>query len=331
MGDAFAGTLTNTSIIELGGASNVSPMIEGDPQSFAIEFTAANTTGTSPTITITFTGWTGGAAGIIGASVSQTVADNSCTTLFPGTPTGIVAHLTGVTVASTPGSGLITLSSTGGTLTAGVTYCTELTYTSAVTNPTATGDYNVVVNDSTDSQTIAIDVLSSGANAYSITATVNPTFTMSEGASTDTFPGALSSSAVTVSAGITWTINTNAKSGWFVWAADATAGLHSTTASKTIASVVEPGAGNYAFASNTGAENYGLGVSADYTTNYQYLTSNHGGGLTTVATGFQEIATAGVPANNVQFVTHELANISPTTPPATDYTDTITLIGSGSF
>jgi hypothetical protein len=78
-----------------------------------------------------------------------------------------------------------------------------------------------------------------------------------------------------------------------------------------------------------GTEAYALGVSANNTANYAYGSSNAGGGLSNTA--FNEIATSNTTASNVTFVTHELADISGTTPPATDYTDTITLIGAGSF
>lgn len=320
---AFAGTLTASSVIEL-GASNANPMIVSDGQSLAIAFTTAGATGTNPSITLTFTGWTGGSAGSVNAT--QSISNTGCTAL-----TGASAGLPGTLSASGNAStGVITISSSGGSnsLSATTSYCTELTSTSAVTNPNTPGVYQVTINDGVDSQTDAIDVLSSGANAYSITAVVGQYFTMSLSGTTDSFSSNLSSSAVTTSTGITTTINTNAASGWFVWAEDANAGLKSTSASKTINSVST--GSNHAMNGGTiGTEAYALGVSADNTTNYAYGGGTTGGGLSTST--FNEIATNSSPASNVTFVTHELADISNTTPPATDYTDTITEIGAGSF
>jgi len=348
---AFAGTITNTSVIEMGGASNVNPMIVGDPQSLAIAFTPANTVSSGYTITLTFgyggTLWTQtstptSTSGVI-ASSGQTVANNSCTTL-----TGASSYITGSgagapSVSSSQAAGTITVTSAGsgdGTLTSGTSYCFELTDTSAVTNPTGAGDYNVNIATNSDNQTVAVDVLTAGANAYSITATIAPTFTMSLSGSTDSFSGNLSSSAVTTSTGITTTIATNAKSGWYLWAEDSNAGLKSTIAGYTIATV-STGA-NYSFSSHTGAEGYGLGVVTSgtetgitNTTNYAYGGGTTGSVLSTST--FNEIATATGPASGSSgsltdsIVTHELANILPTTPPATDYTDTITLIGASSF
>ena len=325
----LAGTLTASSVIELGGSGNASPMIVGDGQSLAIAFTtsASGGTGTNPSLTLTFTGWTGGSAGSV--NTTQSVSNGSCTTL-----TGASAGLPGTLSASGSGT-VITISSSGGSnsLSASTSYCTELTSTSAVTNPTTAGVYDVTINDSVDSQTDAIDVLSSGANAYTITGTVAPTFTMSLSGASDSFPSNLSATALTVSSGITTTISTNAASGWFVWAEDANAGLKSTSASTTIGTV--PTGANQTMNSGTygpGHAAYGLGVSgspAYNTANYAYNSGTTGGGLSNSI--FNEIATSSSAASNAQFTTHELANITNTTPPATDYTDTITEIGAGSF
>ena len=326
----FAGVLVNTSVIQLGGASNVNPMIVNDGQSLAIAFTTVGTTAANPSITLTFTGWnnTGSGASFTGAvNSTQTISNTGCTSL-----TGASAGLPGTLSASgatSGGNGIITISITGGSsLSATTSYCTELTSTTAVTNPGTAGDYNVTLNDSVDSVTVGIDVLNSGGNTYQVTAIINPTFTMSLSATTDSFTGPLSSSSATVTNGVTTTINTNALDGWFVWAKDSNAGLTSASAGHTINSVAC--GSNYNFAGNTGSDNYGLGVSANSTTNYNYqATHDHGSCLSN--TTFNEVATSNTVAANVQFVTHELANISSTSPAGTDYTDTITEIGAGSF
>jgi hypothetical protein len=326
---AFAGTLTNTAVVEMGGASNVSPMIQNLGQSLAIEFTPASTgtpnAGGSGQIQITFNSWSGGSAAV---NATQTVATNGCTTLFPSTPTAVPGSLT----ASGSGS-VITIASVT-SLTASTTYCTELTSTSAVTNGNA-GAYTVTVSTGLDSQTVALDVLSAGQNAYSITATVAPTFTMSLSSTTDSFSGNLTSASVTLSTGITTTVNTNAKTGWFVWIKDSNAGLTSTQASKTIPTV--PANTNETMNSGSygpGHEYYGLGAvtgtnSPTILAAYAYGGGTTGGGLS--SSTFYEVASHNVAANGDTFVTHELANITSTTPPATDYTDTLTEIGAGSF
>lgn len=317
MPKAFAGTLTATSIIEMGGVANVSPMIAATNQSLAIAFTTATAGATS--VTITFTGWTGGSAGSV--NTTQTISNTGCTAL-----TGASTGLPGAIAAA--GSGTAITISGVTALAATTSYCTELTSTSAVTNPTATGDYNVTITAGSDSQTVAVDVLSPGQNAYSITATIAPTFTMALSGTTDTFPGNLTSTALTVSSGITTTINTNAKSGWFVWAKDSNAGLVSTQAAHTIPSV-STGSNHSMNGGVIGTEAYAFGVSTFNTSSYAYGGGTTGGGLSTGT--FNEIATNNAVASNATFVTHELADISATSPPASDYTDTITLIGAGSF
>lgn len=319
---AFAGTFTNSSIIEMGGASNVNPMIAGDGQSVAIAFTPATTTGATPTISLTFTNWTGSSAGAVNAT--QTISSTGCMAL-----TGATAVLPGTPAASGNAStGVVTI--TGATtLTSGTTYCTELTSTSAVTNPSTAGPYSVTLSDGSDSITQSIDVLTSTGtpNSYTVGATVASTFTMSLGATSDIFATNPSTTTVADSNGVTTTINTNAANGWMVWAEDLNSGIKSTGASKTIASVAS--GSNYNFTSYEGTEGYGLGVSADNTTNYAYGGGTTGGALSNST--FYEIASSSTQATGVTFTTHELLDISSTTPAASDYADTITEIGAGSY
>jgi hypothetical protein len=312
--DAFAGTLTHSSVLELGGAANVNPMIASDGQSLAVDFTTSGAGATSATVN--FGAWGGT------VNATQSVATNGCTALFPGSiavPGGITAAGSGSTITI---SSITALSAT-------TNYCTELTSTTAVTNPGA-GIYSVTITAGSDSQTGAVDVLSSGGNAYTITGTIAPTFTMSLSGTTDTFTGNLASGSTTTSTGIITTINTNAASGWFVWAEDSQAGLHSTTAATTIPTVTT-GSNHTMNSGGTGPGNnaYAIAALSSNTGNYAYNAGTTGGGLSSSA--FNEIATSASAANGVTFTTKELANISATAPPATDYTDTITLIGAGSF
>jgi hypothetical protein len=311
---AFGATLTKSTILEIGGASNASPMIASAGQQLAIDFKTVGSGATSATIN--FNNFSGGTV-----NATQSISSTGCTTYFPN------ATLLPGSITAAGSSNTITISSITA-LAATTEYCTILTSTTAVTNPSSTGVYSALITAGSDSQNAAFDVLSAGANAYSITGTVAPTFTLALSGTTDTFPGNLSSSALTVSAGITATVNTNAASGWNLYAKDSNGGLTSATASHTIASAGTCGS-NFNFGGNTGAENYGIGVSANGTTNYAYTTSNHGSCLSSSA--FNQVATSATTANNVTQVFHELANISPTTQPGADYTDTITVIGTGSF
>jgi hypothetical protein len=314
LSEASAGTLTHSSVLELGGASNVNPMIASDGQSLAIDFTTASAGAT--TVTVDFGSWGGT------VNATQSVATNGCTSLFSGS-TALPGSLTAA------GSGSVVTISSVTALSSSTNYCTELTSTTAVTNPGA-GIYPVIITAGSDSQTDSVDILSSGSNVYSITGTIVPTFTMSLSGTTDTFSGNLASGSTTISSGITTTINTNAASGWFLWAEDSQAGLHSTTAATTIPTVTT--GSNQTMNSGSfgpGHNAFGLAATSNNTANYAYNGGTTGGGLSSSA--FNEIATSASPASSVTVLTKELTNISATTPPATDYTDTITLIGAGSF
>ncbi len=311
----FAGTLTKTNILEIGGASNANPMIVSDGQQVAIDFKTVGAGAT--TASVNFNNFSGGTV-----NTTQSISSTGCTTYFPN-----ATLLPGGSLAAS-GSGT-TVSITGITaLSATTEYCTILTSTTAVTNPSGGGVYSALVTVGSDSQNAAFDVLASGANAYSITGTVAPTFTLSLSGSTDSFSGNLSASALTLSSGITATVNTNAPSGWSLYAKDSNAGLTSASAGHTIASV-SPGSNITMNGGAIGTEKYALGVSANNTTNYAYNSGTTGGGLS--STAFNQIATSASAANGVTQVLHELTDISATTQPGADYTDTITVIGTGSF
>lgn len=310
----FAATLTKTTIQELGGASNANPMIVSAGQQVALDFKTVGAGAT--TASVNFNNFSGGSV-----NTTQTISSTGCTTYFPS-----ATLLPGGSLAAS-GSGT-TISITGITaLSATTEYCTVLTSNTAVTNPGSGGVYSALVTVGSDSQTAAFDVLSSGANAYSITGTVSPSFTMSLSGSSDTI-STLSAVALTVSTGITVTVNTNAVNGWNLYAMDTQAGLRSTTASHTIPSV-SAGSNQTMNGGTIGTEAYALGVSANNTTNYAYNGGTTGGALS--STAFNRIATSASSASNVTQVLHELVDIAGTTQPGADYTDTITVIGSGQF
>lgn len=290
----------------------------------AISFkTSSSNTGTS--LSVTFTGWTGSTAGIV--NTTQTVT-NGCAA-FPGLSG---ANLPGTPTAS--GSSATVTFSGLTAMTASTQYCVTLSSTSAVTNPSTAGQYGVSVTAGTDSATTAeIDVLTS--DQYTVNATVPPSFTMTSPTSPDNFSANLSSSGVTTTGGTSVTVTTNAKNGWYVWAEDSNAGLASASNGYTIPSV--PTGANESFSSGTygpGVAAYGLGVtsvtsSGSATTNYADAGGTTGGGLSNAA--LNEIADGTSSTNGSTVNIKELANIAGTTPAGADYTDVITLVGSGSF
>jgi len=311
---AYAGTLTKTTILELGGASNVNPMIASDGQQLAVDFKTSGAGATSATIN--FNNFSGGTV-----NGTQSVTSTGCTTYFPN------ATVLPGSITAAGSSNTITISSITA-LAATTEYCVLLTSNTAVTNPSTPAVYSALVTVGSDSQNAAFDVLSSGSNAYSITGTVAPSFTLSLSGTTDSFPSNLSSSAVTLSSGITATVNTNAPYGWNLYAKDSNAGLTSASAGHTINSV-STGSNHTMNSGTIGTEAYALGVSANNTANYAYGGGTTGGGLSSSA--YNEVATSASAANNVTQVLHELADISATTQPGADYTDTITVIGTGQF
>jgi hypothetical protein len=312
----FAGTLTHSSILEIGTTGAANPMIASDPQELAVDFT--NATATVNSVSLNFGSW-GGTVNATQTGVTST----GCAAYFPG-----ATPATGTLLAS--GSGNI-ITVTGLTISSTSNYCLLLPYASSVTNPASAGTYSVTLTAGSDSQIDSIDVLTTGANTYSVTAAITPTFTLTVG-SADTFGSALTSGSLNTSTGTTATVSTNAASGWFLYAEDATGNLHSASTGATISSV--PTGANQAF---TGAGSYGPGHSAyglavnsaNATANYAYNSDTTAGGL--VNGTFNEIASSATAGSGVSVPFKELVNISPTQAPATDYTDTIRIIGAGSF
>ena len=265
------------------------------------------------------------AGGLVNAtqtvSSASCVADNAGSTALPGT----------LAASGNAGTGVITI--TGVTaLTATTTYCVDLTSTSAVTNPTAAGEYHPTITAGIDSTTIASRIISN--DSVVITANVPPIFNFVLSSNTDNFTANLSQTGVTTTTGVTATINTNAKSGWIAWAKDTNSGLTSAIASKTIPAIT-PGTSTTL---SSGTEGYATGITAitqgagagvtSATAAYDATGSAHGSGLDT---NYRRIASSDGTASGAVLTIKERAAISALTPAAPDYTDTMTLIGAGNF
>lgn len=326
---AFASTyLTKSSVI-------FTNMVSGGASSIIVEFTtSASNTGTNGQLVFYQPGgsaWTGSAGtGTVATSItpSQSYNSTNCKTI-----TGASQNLPGSpTAAGTAGTGTISVTDASA-LTASTSYCYVLP--SAITaNPTSTGQGTIALTAGSDSATTdAFDII--GGDQVTVNASVPPTFTMSLSGSSDNL-GQLSTGSVSGTTGITATINTNAKTGWYIWGSDSNGGLNSATEGYTIAATT-PGT-NATIASNS--EGYVTGLPAagitqgsgsgttSATTAFASSGSGNGSGLSTTP---QELAKSTGTASNAIVTVKEYAAIAGTTPAASDYTDTITLIGAGSF
>jgi hypothetical protein len=286
-------------------------------------------------LTLGFSNYTGGSAGSVATSqtVSATYNSIACGTILGGAYTSAVEPGT-PTAAGNASTGLITF--TTATQTATTAYCLVLSSTSAVTNPTTGAVEPVVFSSDTDtSVTVQTDVITN--DQIIVSAIVPSTFTMSLSGTSDTL-GTLSSGSISGSGGLTVTVGTNAKNGWFLYASDINSGLYSSTQTKYIASVatgslqtLTSGSEGYDLAVTSASINQGTGSGIGVTSAQTYYASTGsgvGGGLNTVP---RIIAQSNGTAVNAQVPIKEYATISNITPAALDYGDTITLVGAGSF
>ena len=272
-----------------------------------------------------------------GFTVNTTAANWTVTTT--GIPTGTTAWPS-ITTASAVSGQTVTFGS--GDLTVGTEYCFNFSGTSTLTTATAgnsqVGSVTTSTGSDVDTGQYALAIVAN--DQIVVSATVTPIFTFALSGNTDAFTTALSPSSVVSTTGKTATIATNADSGWVTWVKSANAGLVSSSASTTIATI---GTLNNAPESLTnGANGYGLDVdittdsatgdgtvsqASNYGAEYAGTTSTVG----TLSTTFQPVAASnGTTAGDVlTFI--ERATISAVTPAASDYTDTLTVIAAGRF
>jgi hypothetical protein len=323
---AAAAYLTQTQIILTNmNASGASAII------FSFRTSATNT---GNTLTISLPTYTGGANGTIAGSPTYATTYNSatCTSI-----TGASASVPGSppTVSGNSVTGLFTFSSITA-YTANTTYCGVIT--GAITsNPTAAPtSTTAVITAGTDSAT-SQGIYIVANDQVVVSATVPPAFSMAiAGGGTDTFTANLSSGAIRGTNGVAVTINTNATTGWSLWGSDGTTGIRSTTQSHTIPSLTPGSNGTLTI----GTENYLSGLPAAGITqgsgagttsaSVAYASSGlgNGSGLDTVP---RKMASSTGTANGAIVTVYEYAAISGITPAAGDYSDTITLVGAGSF
>lgn len=285
----------------------------------------AATASTEATVTVAFpTGYTLGAAGTFTVNTTN-LAWPTGGTAWPG-----IGTATNVT------SQVVTFPSTD--LTVGTLYCFNWTNSAAVTTKSSatssnSGTVSTYATGPTLIDTAPYTTATITDDEITVTATVPAVFSFALSANTDPL-GTLSTSSVTTSpTPRTATINTNAKNGWMVWAKDLNTGLNSATASATIASTT-PGTNSTLSAGvtgyNTGATSSQIGGSGTISIAAPFAgaLAGQGGGLDTT---LRTIATSNGTADTAVLTFKNNVSISPTVAAATDYTDTITVIGAGLF
>jgi hypothetical protein len=270
-----------------------------------------------------------------GYTVSTTTGNWTVNTTNLAWPSGASAW-PGIGTATAVVGQVVTFPSTD--LTVGTLYCFNWTNSAALSiksSATASNNGTITTRDN-----VPATIDSSNFSTASITddqiavsATVPQSFSFALSANTDAL-GTLSTGSVTSSpTPRTVTVNTNAKNGWDVWAQDSNTGLNSPSAAATIASTT-PGSNSTLSA---GTEGYNTGVTSTQTSGSGTITvaapfvggsAGKGGGLDTT---LRTLASSNGTANTAVLTLTNNVAIGATTAAATDYTDTITVVGAGLF
>jgi hypothetical protein len=176
-----------------------------------------------------------------------------------------------------------------------------------------------------------------------ISAIVPPLFQFDLSNTVDFVPatGNLNYQTINESGGVTVTVHTNAKQGWVAWSKSANQGLKSASAGNYTIGTVPWNTAAPTVITATTQEKYGLAVFApagaptstctpavapeyDVTTNTNQVGAMPG--------NFQEIGSCVGGTSDGDFLTlKERVVIKSVTPAATDYTDTLTVVGAGTF
>lgn len=233
-------------------------------------------------------------------------------------------------------------------LSVGTLYCFNFSATSTLTTSSASAAETT--QGTITSYTSAPAVIDQTTYAQSIitndkivlSAVVPPSFSFVLSGNTDSFATNLSTGSVVSTGGRTVTLTTNAASGWVVWVK----GLNDSSSKGALQSVA---ASNYKIAGSAavgtasrtlspGSEDYGLGatVSTDAANGGAVSLDAAYDGTSTKAgtidpTAFRPIASSNGTANGDIITLTERATIAGQTPAASDYTDTLTVIGAGVF
>ena len=244
--------------------------------------------------------------------------------------------------ASSVSNEVVTFAST--TLTPGTLYGFYIT--AGIDNPSSAAAYalTLTTNDGSgavDTSNVTVRTVTSGtpdSDQLTITGVVPSAMNCVLSANTDSFTTDLSTSAVVSTTGVTYTITTNANSGWIAWVNSANQGLTSTIASHTISTTGT--VNDSPDTLSTGTEGYVLDVdlttdSATGGTGTVTLDAEYNGASTsaggTLPSTLEEIATADGVTDGDVLTLIARASISILTPAANDYTDTHTYVCAGNF
>ncbi len=265
-------------------------------------------------------------------------------TAWPGPTTDPVA------TAVVDGSGTESVTFSSGDLTVGTLYCFAFTAGITSTGAAANSKQGSIENQTSgnaaiDHTDLAWSIITD--DQVVVSATVPPIFSLTLQSNADAF-GNLDPTAVSVTTGNYAEISTNAKGGWITWVKSAQQGLHSTNASKTIATTGTLSSGTYANGVpdgtvNTltaGAEGYAISASNDgyggggSSTCTISVASEYSGSATTGGSAmgnYQPVGSCNSPTDKTRIRVKELASIGYTTPASSDYGDTLTIVAAGNF
>jgi hypothetical protein len=267
--------------------------------------------------------WPSGATGLTGISTANNVDTTNRIVTFP------------LSSAFTP--------------TVGNMYCFNISGTNTITTGSTVSANLMGTIKTRDAGPAVIDlsyvsfhVVDTGYDQIAVSAVVPPIFQFDLNSTTDTVPstGNLNYQTINESTGVTVTVHTNAKQGWIAWTKDSNQGLTSVSAGNFTIGTVPWNAGAPTAITATTQEKYGLAVFAGVsgtstcttTVAGEYNVTSNANQVGAMTSNFQQIGQcAGGTSDGDQLILKERAVIKSTTPAATDYTDTITVVGAGSF
>lgn len=259
-------------------------------------------------------------------------------------PSGATAW-PGIGTEATGVSGqVVTFSSTDLTHTGTVLYCFNFENNTTLTNHgTPDNDYTGTITTrasgptTIDSSNYAVYIVTN--DQITVTAAVPPMFTFSLSGNSSSL-GDLSTTAA-VSSSITITITTNAAAGWVAWVKSANAALNSVSTGGTIATgssatdntPFDLTASNYGYVLDVSYSDSGTGTgtvtqASNYGAEYNGDGTTSGGNLSTT---FQPIAACDGTTGGDVLTLKEIARVTSVQIAATDYTDTLTVVGAGRF
>ncbi len=274
-----------------------------------------------------------------GFGVNTTAAN--WTTTVTNLPAGSTAWI-GIGTATSVSAQAVTFPS--GDLVVGTLYCFNFTGTSTLTTPAGAANSlkgnvqtQTAASAGIDQTQYALAVVNN--DQIIVTAVVPPIFIFSLDSNADSFATDLDPTAINTTAGRTFTVTTNAKGGWIAWAKDTQQGLFSATSNYKIntigtvdgvPSTVTAGTEAYQLVSRLILD---FAAGCTVTTAAEYTSTATQGG--TFSANYQPVATCtgASPATSGgdQVMLLERATIAGNTPAASDYTDTVTVVGAADY